>query len=123
MKVVICEDDKGILELVKFIIEELQFSVYTCTDSKSLKKYVLNNKVDLIIVDYWLKNERAERVIKEIKTEMQVPIILMSAANNLENTIEKLEVDDFVKKPFDIEEFKLKVKNIIYGPNNINNRR
>ncbi len=114
MTVVVCEDDKNLLQLIQLIISDLDIQVLTCTDDVSLREIVAKNKVDLLVIDYWLKKVKADDVIKEIQSSHpDMPIILMSAIANLSEVKEQLKVSDYLRKPFDIDIFKSKVINYI----------
>jgi DNA-binding NtrC family response regulator len=114
MTVVVCEDDKNLLQLIELIIADLNVKVIKCSDDIALRQVMLNNDVNLLVIDYWLKKVKADDVITEIQsTHPDLPIILMSAISNLTEVQERLKVSDYLKKPFDIEIFKTKVSNFI----------
>lgn len=114
MTVAVCEDDKNLLQLIQLIISDLDINVLTCTDDISLREIMAKNKVDLLVIDYWLKKVKADDVIKEIQSSHpNLPIILMSAIANLSEVKEQLKVSDYLRKPFDIDIFKSKVINYI----------
>lgn len=122
MTVVICEDDKNLLQLIELILSELDVRIIKCSDDISLRNIVRNNNVDLLVIDYWLKKVKADDVIQEIQsTHPNLPIILMSAITNLSEVKEKLKVTDYLKKPFDIDIFKTKVTTYLYDTQNSNN--
>lgn len=124
MTVVVCEDDKNLLQLIELIISELNITVIKCSDDLSLRNIIKNNEVDLLIIDYWLKKVKADDVIKEIQiSHPGLPIILMSAISNLSEVKEKLKVSDYLRKPFDIDIFKNKVISYIHDSKNSNNWR
>lgn len=106
MTVAVCEDDKNLLQLIQLIISDLDINVLTCTDDISLREIMAKNKVDLLVIDYWLKKVKADDVIKEIQSSHpNLPIILMSAIANLSEVKEQLKVSDYLRKPFDIDIF------------------
>lgn len=122
MTVVVCEDDKNLLQLIELILSELDVRIIKCSDDISLRNIVKNNNVDLLVIDYWLKKVKADDVIQEIQsTHPNLPIILMSAITNLSEVKEKLRVTDYLKKPFDIDIFKTKVTTYLYDTQNSNN--
>lgn len=122
MTVVVCEDDKNLLQLIELIIAEQNIRVLKCSDDVTLRGVMSNNRVDLLIIDYWLKKVKADDVIKEIQDKNpELPIILMSAVSNLPEVREKLKVTDYLKKPFDVDIFKSKVTSYLYDTQNSNN--
>lgn len=126
MNLVVCEDDRGLLSLIELVVSEMEeeINLLKCTDSSSLRKVISSTDIDLLIIDYWLKQDTADEVIKEIKTKHpQLPIILMSAITNLPKVSADLQVADYLKKPFEVELFKTKVNNFLNGTKDSNNRR
>jgi DNA-binding NtrC family response regulator len=112
MKVVVCEDDRDLLSLIEVILSDLNFELETCMDEDSLKVIMTSQKVDLLVIDYWLKQSKADSIIIELKkTNPELPIILMSAINDLPQITKSLGISDYIKKPFDIEVFKSKIVN------------
>lgn len=110
MTVLVCEDDKNLLQLIELIISELNVEVVKCSDDKCLIDALAHENIDLIIIDYWLKKTKADSVIKKVKNLYpEIPIILMSAISNIVEVQEQLQVSDYLKKPFNIENFKDKV--------------
>lgn len=121
MTVVICEDDKNLLQLIELIISDLNVKILKCSDDITLREVMNKNQVDLLVIDYWLKKVKADDVIIEIqKTHPNLPIILMSAISNLSEVKEKLKVTDYLKKPFDIDLFKNKVTSYLHDTQNSN---
>jgi len=122
MTVVICEDDKNLLQLIELILSDLDIRIIKCADDITLRDIIKNNDIDLLVIDYWLKQVKADEVIKEIQnSNPELPIILMSAISNLSEVRERLKVNDYLKKPFDIDIFKSKVTSYLYDTQNRNN--
>lgn len=112
MNIVVCEDDKDLLNLIEMIVEDLDINLIKCADDAALREIMVGTQVDLLIIDYWLKKTKADVVIREIQqTNPNLPIILMSAINNLTEIKKQLKVDDYLSKPFDIDLFKSKIIN------------
>jgi len=126
MKILICEDDPDILELIEFILTEENYAVTTTEDESTVKNLMEKIEPDLLIIDYWLNGTKADDIINSIKKDdnlKEIPIILISAIDNLEEVSSNLPVVDYIKKPFDINTLKTKVKSYIqkYVENNSNN--
>lgn len=114
MNIVVCEDDKDLLNLIEIIVEDLDINLIKCADDTALREIMAGTQVDLLVIDYWLNKTKADVVIQEIQqSHPQLPIILMSAINNLTEIKKDLKVDDYLRKPFDIELFKSKIINYL----------
>lgn len=121
MTVVVCEDDKNILQLIELIISDLNVDILKCSDDVALREIIEKNQVDLLVIDYWLKKVKADDVILEIQSaQPKLPIILISAVSNLSEVKEKLKVTDYLRKPFDIDLFKNKVTRYLHDSQNRN---
>ncbi|MEO6728401.1 MAG: response regulator [Candidatus Dojkabacteria bacterium] len=114
MNILICEDDIDIQDLLEIIISSMDIGIHQCNDKTSLYEKLKKEKIDLIILDYWLKKKRADEIIEKIKTEYSsIPVILMSAVSDLPELAKKLNADDYIKKPFNIDELKDKITTIL----------
>lgn len=122
MNVLVCEDDPGIQDLMEIMLEDMNFEVMKCDNQESVKELMSTEKVDIVIMDYWLSDGKADDVIIETKKKYpEVPILVVSADTNLDEVVKKLEVNDYLKKPFDIIEFQSKIKELSDGTNNSSN--
>ncbi|HRN86008.1 MAG TPA: response regulator [Candidatus Dojkabacteria bacterium] len=122
MNVLVCEDDPGIQDLMEIMLEDMDFEVMKCDNQESVKELMSTEKVDIVIMDYWLSDGKADDVIIETKKKYpEVPILVVSADTNLDEVVKKLEVNDYLKKPFDIIEFQSKIKELSDGTNNSSN--
>ncbi len=122
MNVLVCEDDPGIQDLMEIMLEDMDFEVMKCDNQESVKELMSTEKVDIVIMDYWLSDGKADDVIIETKKKYpKVPILVVSADTNLDEVVKKLEVNDYLKKPFDIIEFQSKIKELSDGTNNSSN--
>lgn len=119
MKVLLCEDDKGIQDLIALLLESDGYNVSVTPSIKEATELLASEKFGLIILDYWLEDGVADKLVEIIKANSKpIPTLLISAAGNLEELSTKLNVSDFLQKPFDIISFQSKVKNLTNGNNN-----
>lgn len=107
------EDEKNLVELIQLNLELEGYDVVTYTDGKSAAEsfqYSLN--FDLIILDVMLPFVSGLTLCKQIRETSNVPILFLSAKGTTQDRIEglKLGANDYLPKPFDLEELLLKVK-------------
>ena len=106
MKILIVEDDKGISD---FIIPELEHEGYTTclaeTGRQALEKFE-SEKPDLVLLDIMLPELNGLEVLRRIRAESTVPVILETARGETIDKINGLNLgaDDYIPKPFEIEE-------------------
>jgi DNA-binding response OmpR family regulator len=106
-KILIAEDDKAIIDVVKIILENDGFEVFTADHSKKVHEIIKQHNPDLILMDIWLFGEDGGEIAKSIKSKSQtkaIPLILMSANNETEKITKEVGANDFLLKPFDIDD-------------------
>ncbi len=106
-KILIAEDDQAIIDVVKIILESEGFEVFTADQSITVYKIVQEHTPDMILLDIWLFGEDGGKIAKKIKTQPhtgQIPVILMSANNETEKITKEVGADDFLLKPFNIDD-------------------
>ena len=109
------DDDDRIRDLVKQYLEENNFIVTTAQNAKDAKEKLEIIKFDIIILDIMMPGESGLMLTKEVKKNMNVHIILLTAKGETRNRVEGLEfgADDYLAKPFEPKELLLRIKNIL----------
>ena len=109
------DDDDRIRDLVKQYLEENNFIVTTAQNAKDAKEKLEIIKFDIIILDIMMPGESGLMLTKEVKKNMNVPIILLTAKGETRNRVEGLEfgADDYLAKPFEPKELLLRIENIL----------
>jgi DNA-binding response OmpR family regulator len=106
-KVLIAEDDKAILEVVKIILENEGYEVFTADQGQAIYQIIDSYSPHIILLDIWLFGEDGGEIAKTIKTKsssQKIPLILMSANNETEKITKSVGAEGFLLKPFDIDE-------------------
>ncbi len=115
-KILVCDDDTGILELIKTILQEEGFLVKVINNGKGIKEQIKQYKPDLILLDIWMPGLNGTEVIKLLKTDpetVNIAIILISALNETEEIAIKAGANDYLSKPFNINDLLAKVRRYI----------
>ena len=120
--ILVVDDDDGIRNLLKDYLAENNYIVSTAENADQAKKKLEYLKFDIIILDVMMPGQNGYELTKEIKKQLKVPIILLTAKGEVENRIKGLELgaDDYIGKPFEPKELLLRIKNIINKDNKIN---
>tara|TARA_X000001036_G_scaffold372293_1_gene359663 strand:+ start:2440 stop:3117 length:678 start_codon:yes stop_codon:yes gene_type:complete len=120
-QILIVDDDNRIRDLLKDYLFENNYIVSTAENADQAKEKLKYLKFDIIILDVMMPGQNGYELTKEIKKQMKVPIILLTAKGEVENRIKGLELgaDDYIGKPFDPKELLLRVRNIIDKNNKI----
>ena len=120
MKILIIEDEIGIANFLKQGLEEEGYEVLTASNGQSGIDLALSVDVDLILLDWMLPKVTGIEVCKTIrKTNLNVPILFLTAKDTVQETIEGLQAgaNDYIKKPFSFEELLERIK-IYFRKNN-----
>lgn len=105
--IVICDDDEGIVDVTKIVLEEKGYLVWACTNSEEFFEVVKKVDPALIFLDLWMPGKGGEEITKELKKEQEtqkIPVVIMSANKDTRLIAEKAGADNFLCKPFDILE-------------------
>ena len=114
-RILIIEDDATINGLLRSIIEKSGHSAdsaYTGTDGLNMG---LHEDYSLILLDLMLPEKSGEDVVRELRRATTTPIIVLSAKGETYNRIEllKLGADDYITKPFDVDEVLLRIQAVL----------
>ena len=119
--ILIVDDDDKIRNLLKDYLTENHYIVSTAEDAIQAKERLKIIKFDIIILDVMMPGQNGYDLTKEIKRQIKVPIILLTAKGEVENRIKGLELgaDDYLGKPFEPKELLLRIRNIIKKGNKL----
>ena len=120
--ILVVDDDDGIRNLLKDYLFNNNYIVSTAENGDQAKKKLEYFKFDIIILDVMMPGQSGYELTEEIKKNIKVPIILLTAKGEVENRIKGLELgaDDYIGKPFEPKELLLRIKNIIKNTNKLN---
>ncbi len=114
--ILLVEDEENMHETLKLNLELEGYEVISAYDGAAAMKAVSNEYFDLIIMDIMLPEIDGINVTQNIRlTNNEVPILILSAKNNSEDKVLGLKkgADDYLTKPFNLEELLLRVKKLI----------
>ena len=119
--ILIVDDDDRIRNLLKDYLSENNYIVSTAENAAQAKEKLLYLKFDILILDVMMPGQNGYELTKEIKKQIKVPVILLTAKGEVEDRIKGLELgaDDYIGKPFEPKELLLRIKNIINKKNEI----
>mgnify|MGYP001361608699 CR=1 FL=1 len=113
--VLVVDDDEGIRSLVKKYLNENNYLITTAESSEDASEKIRIIKFDLIILDIMMPGKNGLEFIQDHKSELDTPIILLTAKGQADERVEGLEIgaDDYLAKPFEPKELLLRIKNIL----------
>ena len=110
------EDDESLGFLIKDSLDGLGWKVHLYKDGEKGLSAFHHNNFDLCILDIMLPNKDGYDLAQDIrKYNQQVPIIFLTAKSQTEDRIRGFQIgaDDYVCKPFSIEEFKYRIEAVL----------
>lgn len=114
-KVLIVEDEIAISDLIKIALKEKGYICEIANDGEIASDYIENNKYDLILLDIMLPKVDGYEVLEYIKQISETPTIFITAKNQTADKIKGLNLgaDDYITKPFEIEELIARVEAVL----------
>src|SRR6056297_4013526 len=116
MRILLVEDEENIRDLVKLNLEMEGYEVLALSNGKKAIDAVDQQHFDLLLLDIMLPEVNGLQIAEHVRlTQFDVPIIFLTAKGDPEERIEGLKKggDDYITKPFNLEELLLRVKNLL----------
>lgn len=116
MRILLVEDEENIREVVKLNLELEEYEVITSANGKDALKKIEEQHFDLLILDVMLPDVDGFQICEQVRlSNMEVPIIFLTAKDTSLDRINGLKkgADDYLTKPFHLEELLLRVNNLI----------
>lgn len=115
--VLIVEDNEDLRNFIVSILEN-EFIIFTADDGEAAAALALENTPSLILSDLMMPKLDGLKLTKRLKNDERtshIPIILLTAKNELSSRLKGLETgaDDYLTKPFSIDELKIRITNLI----------
>ena len=120
VNILLVEDEKELNDILKTYLESEGYNVYQCFNGEEGLKAYNQNKIDLVLSDIMMPVVDGFKLAESIRNEdASVPIIFISAKDDKlsKKFGYKLLIDDYIVKPFDIDEVLMKIKALLRRAN------
>lgn len=114
--ILIVDDDSDILELLEYHLSNSGYDTLGFLNTKHVRQVLLEEHVDLIIMDKSLPNIDGALYVEMLRNKnINIPVIFLSAKNSAQDIKDGFlkGADDYITKPFNIEELLLRVKAVL----------
>ncbi|WP_443944685.1 response regulator [Pedobacter sp. AW1-32] len=114
-KILIADDDEGIVDAVTMILEVMGYHVDFTYDGGTVLEAV-KNKPDLILLDIWMSGHDGRdicRLLKNDPTYREIPVLMISASKDIRQSAMDAGANDFMEKPFEMESLLNKVDHLL----------
>ena len=111
--VYIVEDNEDIRDLIGYILVGEHYEVTMYPDATSFTEAIALAQPDVIVLDIMLPDGNGMEVCKQLKADKQyaaIPVILMSANAQKKDMFNEACAEDFIAKPFNIDDFQHRVE-------------
>jgi DNA-binding response OmpR family regulator len=115
IKILVVDDEKNIVDVVKAYLEKEGFKVVTASDGEEALKTFNTEDIHLIVLDLMLPKLTGEEVCSKIRAASSVPIIMLTAKAEEDEKIEGISIgaDDYLTKPFSVRELVVRVRALL----------
>ena len=116
MRILLVEDEENIRDVVKLNLELEGYEVSTVSNGKDVMKIWEGEHFDLLILDIMLPEVNGFQICEQIRlTDLKTPILMLTAKDSASDRVAGLKkgADDYLTKPFNLEELLLRVSNLL----------
>jgi len=112
MKILVVEDDKKLSRFLQLELEHENYEVQVAYDGKTGLKLAQDESINLVLLDIMLPELSGISVLKKLRKVSSVPIIMLTAKDDVSDKVTGLDsgADDYMTKPFDIEELLARIR-------------
>lgn len=109
-RILLVDDEKGVVDMLKSYFEMLSYQVYTAYDGKTALRQAANNP-DIVLLDINMPGMDGLTVCEKIRDHISCPILFLTARIETADKIKGFQVgaDDYIVKPFELDELGARV--------------
>ena len=123
-KILIIEDDKNIQRLLTLELRHKNYSVNSAYNGEEGIEMFFKNSYDVVLLDLMLPKKSGKEVCQELRKVSDTPIIIITAKDSILDKVELLDLgaNDYICKPFAMEELLARIRVVIRNIENSNNK-
>ena len=124
LKILLCEDEENLGMLLREYLQAKGFMAELCLDGEAGYKEFLRTKYDICVLDVMMPKKDGFTLAQEIRqANAEIPIIFLTAKQLKDDILEgfKIGADDYITKPFSMEELVLRIEAILLRHHHIKN--
>lgn len=114
--ILVVDDDSGIGEMLKILLELNDFSVYVTEKPDEAETLIENHNINLVLLDKLISGVSGLEVCERLKNNeatADIPILMMSALHEAGEKCRNAGANDFIAKPFDMDELLEKIEQLL----------
>ncbi|WDF53928.1 response regulator [Mucilaginibacter sp. KACC 22063] len=114
-KILICDDDEGILEMLEMVLDGDGYEVLTVKNSLKIFDCIKQEHPDMLILDLWMPVLSGDQIAIKLRSTpdyKNLPIMIMSASRDGEEIAKAVSASSYLSKPFDLTDFLVEVEKL-----------
>jgi DNA-binding response OmpR family regulator len=113
--ILVVDDEEKILNMVRDYLTAVGFHVHTAVDGRTALQFIAERRPDLVVLDVMMPGLDGWDVVRRIREQEQVPIIMLTARAEEQDRLMGLELgaDDYVVKPFSLKELAARIRAVL----------
>ena len=114
-RILIVEDEMAISDLIKIGLESQGYKCEIALDGEKAADFIEQKEYDLVLLDIMLPKVDGYELLEYIKQTKQIPVIFITAKSEVKDKVKGLKegADDYITKPFDMEELVARVYTVL----------
>lgn len=108
----VADDDPGIIDFITILLELEGYQVTTTLNGATVLE-TKNNLPDLYLLDIWMSGVDGRDICKQLKSKEEtskIPVLMISASKDIEQSALNAGADDFLAKPFEVNDLLKKIR-------------
>lgn len=115
-KILVVDDDSGIGEMLKTLLEFYDYKVTVTAKPEETERLIVENNIDLVMLDMLISGVNGTDVCMRLRKNPETsntPVLMMSALHDAGKKCREAGADDFIAKPFEMEDLTAKIKEVL----------
>jgi|SRR5690606_11891700 len=117
-KILVVDDDSGIGEMLKTLLEFYGYEVEVTEQPEEAERIIIERKMDLVMLDMLISGVNGTDVcarLRQNQATAHIPILMMSALHDAGEKCRKAGANDFIAKPFEMDDLITKIDGVLSG--------
>lgn len=113
--VLVCDDETDLREMLQEYLQKRGYRVRLAGDAEELRAQIEEDTPDLIVLDINMPGEDGLSVLRRLRSDSEIPVVMLTAAGETIDKIVGLEMgaDDYLGKPVDLRELEARIKAVL----------
>lgn len=119
-KILVVDDDSGIGEMLQTLLEFYGYEVTVTARPEETEELILKKQIDLVLLDMLISGVNGTDVCTRLRNNPKttgVPVLMMSALHDAGEKCREAGANDFIAKPFEMEELTSKIGEVLEKKN------